>query len=421
MSPNSSMSDGLRRLLGADAPIPRPPASVTLADDWVNTWTNKLTGDAIKLYLQLSNYYEQRKEFDQAALEEAHGAEANALFEQEIPNLKEAGLVEIIEHDGRSFMHLPHRLPKGLHKAEAVLPSIKEGLEFQRHMNEEILRISSLDDNEEVRNEYFGRYPELREEFTVYEETKDDDSPHWRLWLELSRLLIREFEERFGALRASHNELFKESASQILSHKLDIIDAVTGEVVDNKEKIFTEVGKNWVVTTTDEAFMKNATVLALAERYDIGPAQIFVNTLEKLTQVGFAIAETNPKGYLLDLFLPTTTGLTKSEERILFLRPEERARGVDSDRNRERARRAANKYANYLMERGCELLHLFVNRDRVKALDELLVSIAMRVNESLDLIPNDYEEEAVTVEHVLEKYNDVRERAHRAEERQSRA
>lgn len=421
MSPNSSMSDGLRRLLGADAPLPRPPAAVTLSDAWVTTWTNKLTGDAIKLYLQLSNYYEQRKDFDRAALEEAHGKEFGALFEQELPGLKAAGLVEIIEQDGRSFMHLPHRLPKGLHKAEAALPSIKEALEFQRHMNEEILRISSLDDNEDVRNEYFSRYPELREEFTVYEETKDDDSPRWRLWLELSRLLIREFEERFGALKASHNELFKESASQILSHKLDIIDAVTNEVVDNKEKIFAEVGENWVKTTTDEAFMKNATVLALAERYDVGPAQIFVNTLEKLTQIGFAVAETSPKGYLLDLFLPTTTGLTKSEERILFLRPEERARGVDSDRNRERARRAANKYANYLMERGCELLHLFVKRDRVKALDELLVSIAMRVNESLDLIPNDYEEEAVTVEHVLEKYNDVRERAHRDEESQSKA
>lgn len=416
MSPNSSMSDGLRRLLGADAPIPRPPAAVTLADDWVNTWTSKLNGDAIKLYLQLSNYYEQRNNVDMGALEDAYGPEFKSLYDQELGKLNDAGLVEVVEQEGRAFLHLPHRMAKGLHKAEPALPSIKEALEFQRHMNEEILRISSLDDTDEVRNEYFGRFPELREEFTVYEETKDEDSPRWRLWLELSRLLIREFEERFGALKASHNELFKESASQILSHKLDIIDAVTGEVVDNKEKIFREVGENWVVTTTDEDFMKNATVQALAERYDVGPAQIFVNTLEKLTQLGFAIAETNSKGHLVDLFLPTTTGLTKSEERILFLRPEERARGVDSDRNRERARRAANKYANFLMERGCELLHLFVRRDRVKALDELLVSIAMRVNESLDLIPNDYEEEAVTVEHVLEKYNDVRERAHRAGE-----
>jgi hypothetical protein len=421
MSPNSTMSDGLRRLLGAEAPTQKTVTAVTLSGEWIATCLPKLSGESAKLYLQLAEFYESHKDLEKSKADELFGKGSAERFEQELPKLEEAGLIELVDHDGRSFLHFPHRNLQGSHKAAQVLPSIGEALEFQRHMNEEIMRISSLDDNDEVRAEYFGRYPELREEHSVYEETKDDDSPRWRLWLELSRLLIREFEERFGVLKGSHNELFKESSSQILSHRLDIIDTVTQEVVDSKEKIFAEVGDGWLVTTTDEAFMNNTLVQGLSQRYDVGPAQIFVNTLEQLGQKGIVVAETDPDGYLLDLFLPTTTGLTKSEERILFLRPEERARGVDNDRNRERARRAANKYANFLMKRGCEVLHLFVKRDRVKALDELLVSIAVRVNESLDLIPNDYDEEIVTVDHVLEKYNDCREQEKRAQDSESRA
>jgi hypothetical protein len=422
MDSNSPMSDDLRRLLGASASSQNDPSSLTLSEEWITICLAKLSADSVVVYLQLASHYELKRSFEKDKIADSFGSEWVDRFEEELPKLQDFGLIEMLEHDGRSFLHFPFRDLQGCHKGQAVLPSIKEALEFQRHMNEEILRISSLDDTADVRNEYFGRYPELREEHTVYEETRDEDSPAWRLWLELSRLLIREFEERFGVLKASYRELFKESASQILSHKLDIIDAVTAEVIENKEKIFAEVvDEKWVVTITDEAFIHNNLVQALSQRYDVGPAQIFVNTLERLGQKGYVIAEVDDEGYLLDLFLPTKTGLTKSEERILFLRPEERARGVDNERNRERARRAANKYANNLMVNGCEVLHAFVQRDRVKALDELLVSIAMRVNESLDLIPNVFDEETVSVDHVLEKYNDCREQKHRAQESESPA
>ena len=48
---------------------------------------------------------------------------------------------------------------------------------------------------------------QLREEFELYESAADEGAPRWRLWMEVSRLLIREFELRYGSLREDHGEM----------------------------------------------------------------------------------------------------------------------------------------------------------------------------------------------------------------------
>lgn len=383
-----------------------------LSNDWLDAWLAKLPPELLRAYLLAARALASRPELDRdgliAALEPAGDPAAS------LAALVERGLIERRAADDASRpYHLPFSDARGRHRKDPIPAEVQDALDFQGVISEELLRISTRDDTAALRAEYFERYPDLRVEWEVYEETKDEDSPGWRLWLELSRLLLHQFESRFGHLKASHNAIFKETASQILSHKVEVIDAVTKEVFSNKEKIFPEVSSDWLVTGSQADFQTHPTVLALAERYDVGTRQIFVNSLELLAQNGFVAGRCDKDGRLIDLLLPSTTGLTKSEERILFLTPEEREGGSDTDRNRERARRAANKYANHLMDRGVAILDTFVRRDRVSSFDALLERIAWRVNEALELIPNEFDREAITLEHVLEKYNDLRVRRSR--------
>src|SRR5205814_993577 len=138
--------------------------------------------------------------------------------------------------------------------------------------------------------------------------------------------------------------------------------------------------------------------------------EIFANTLEALGQQGVTVVETDREGRFQTLVLPSTTGLTKSEERVLFLRPEEREGASDTPRTRERVRRARNKYANHLIRCGVETLLDFFKKDRVKELDLALQTITEKVNEALSLLPTSDGGKggAVTLEHVIDRFNLIR-------------
>ena len=121
------------------------------------------------------------------------------------------------------------------------------------------------------------------------------------------------------------------------------------------------------------------------------------------------------EGFFASCVLPSTTGLTKSEARVLFLRPEEREAGEDSPRTRERVRRARNKYANHLIRCGVETLLDFFKSDKVRDLDAALQTITDKVNEAISLLPtasgdSDSSDEAivVTLEHVIDRFDALR-------------
>src|SRR5438270_3598358 len=163
--------------------------------------------------------------------------------------------------------------------------------------------------------------------------------------MEVSRWLIHEFEARFGSLKEDHGEVFKASAAQVLRHHLDVVDGVTKEVVRQVGKIFPQANDRFAVAPSEEDFTRHAIVKRLSSRFNVGATEIFANTLEALAHWGLTVVEVDDEGKFASLILPSTTGLTKSEARVLFLRPEERDSGEDSPRTRERVRRARNKYA----------------------------------------------------------------------------
>ena len=290
-------------------------------------------------------------------------------------------------------------------------------------MTEELCDLTSQDETPALRKKLFAKYPALQEEFDLYENAADPDAPAWRLWMEVSRFLIREFERRFGSLKEDHGQIFKGSAAQVLRHHLDVVDGVTREVVAQVKKIFPEAHGGWVAAPTEKDFVALPIVKRLAQRYNVGPTEIFANTLEALGQQGLTVVETDPTGRFLSLVLPSTTGLTKSEDRVLFLRPEERSTGEDSPRTRERVRRARNKYANHLMQCGVSTLVDFFRADRVGDLDAAIQTITDKVNESLSLLPDgppsamgtgdlphpgSSEVASVKLEHVIDRFDALR-------------
>ena len=225
----------------------------------------------------------------------------------------------------------------------------------------------------------------------------------------VSRYLIREFERRFGSLKEDHGEIFKGSAAQVLRHHLDVVDGVTKEVVAQVSKIFPESRVTWVVAPLEKDFVALPIVKRLAQRYSVGPTEIFANVLEALGQQGITVVETDVDGKFSSLVLPSTTGLTKSEDRVLFLRPEERSQGEDSPRTRERVRRARNKYANHLINCGVSTLLVFFKEDRVPDLDAAFQTITDKVNDALSLLPSAEDgEEAVKLEHVIDRFDALR-------------
>ncbi|MEZ6183392.1 MAG: hypothetical protein R3F62_00085 [Planctomycetota bacterium] len=377
---------------------------VQLASDWLDRWMLQLDQAELRAYLGLAHWYNTRTYHDEESLSRILPGKG---VREAIKRLERRGLVEVIRQGTQFHYHFPHRDRDGFHRAERARPSLQDALAFQERMSEELTGLTEKDENDKLRAKVFKRYPQLREEYELYQTKADPGAPRWRLWMELSSFLIREFEERFGSLRDDHGALFKEVSSKVLQHHLDVIDGVVREILQHVEELFVEVQTAWVIAPAEQEFIALPFVRNLAQRYKVGPEQVFLNTLEELGARGRVVVVVDPDGYLADMILSSDTGLTKSEERVLFLRPEERAQ-VDSERNRERVRRARNKYANYHMARAVGVLADFVAARRVRDIDAWLERIVELVNDALSLLPMTEGERPVLLEHVMDQFDAVR-------------
>ncbi|MCO5167339.1 MAG: hypothetical protein M9894_13400 [Planctomycetes bacterium] len=377
---------------------------VKLGGDWLDRWLMELDQVELRTYLQLAHYYNTRTYHDTQALSRIlPGKEGTKALER----LERRGLLEVIRKEGQFHYHFPHRDSDGFHRAERARPSLSDALAFQERMSEELMALTGQDETPALRERAFKRYPQLREEYELYESAADESAPRWRLWMEVSRLLIREFEQRYGSLREDHGELFKEVSAKVLRHHLDVIDGVVGEILERINSLFREVHDTWVIAPEEEEFVGLPFVRRQAQRYGIGPEQVLLNTIEALGHQGKVVVSVDEAGHLASMVLPADTGLTKSEERVLFLKPEER-QTTDSPRNQERVRRSRNKYANYLIDRAVQVLADFVAVGRVRGIDVWLERIVDLVNEQLSLLPMSDGRAIVQLEHVIDRFDAVR-------------
>lgn len=377
---------------------------VKLGGDWLDRWLMELDQVELRTYLQVAHYYNTRTYHDTEALSRILPGKDAA---KTLDRLEKRGLLEVVRKEGRSHFHFPHRDAEGFHRADRARPSLAAALAFQERMTEELMALTGQDETSALRDEAFKKYPQLREEFDLYESAADDGAPRWRLWMEVSRLLIREFEQRYGSLREDHGELFKQVSSKVLRHHLDVIDGVVGEVLERVDALFPEVQEAWVIAPEEQEFVGLPFVRRQAQRYGIGPEQVLLNTIEALGSQGKVVVSVDEGGHLSGMILPADTGLTKSEERVLFLKPEERQQ-TDSPRNQERVRRSRNKYANYLIDRAVQVLADFVAVGRVRGIDLWLERIVDLINEQLSLLPMSDGRAVVQLEHVIDRFDAVR-------------
>jgi hypothetical protein len=390
------------------APGPRDPKTdVKIAGDWFDRWLKELDERELKTYLSIAHHTNLRSYHEPGELASLEGDAKRA--QETIARLEKRGLLEVIRENGKLHYHFPHRDTDGFHRAVSVRPSIAEALAFQRRMTEELVLLTEQDETPALREKIFRKYPDLRGEYELWRTEADPDAPAWRLWMEVSRYLIREFEQRFGSLKEDHGEVFKKSAEAVIQHHLDVVDGVTREIASKIDRLFPEVTKRWAIAPSEESFVKNVLVKRLASRFGVGPEQIFVNVLEALTAQGLTIVAVDDSKCFESLLLPTTTGLTKSEERVLFLRPDERQAGKDGPRTRERVHRARNRYANHLIRCALETLLDFFRDDKVKDLDAALQIITDKVNEQLSLLEGPASQHPeVTLEHVIDRFDRMR-------------
>ncbi len=386
---------------------------VKIAGDWLERWLPELDEIELKTYLEIAHFYNVKTYHDANELTTIFGKGKKAKIDETIARLEKRGLLEVIRHEGKLHYHFPNRDVDGFHRGPSARPSIAEALAFQQRMTDELCELTSKDETDELRAEYFKKYPAVRDEFELFQKSADEDAPAWRLWMEVSRYLIHEFETRFGSLKEDHGEVFKASAAQVLRHHLDVVDGVTKEIVHQVGKIFQQANDRWAVAPTEREFTSHPIVKRLSTRFNVGSTEIFANVLEALAHWGLTVVEVDADGFFQTCILPSTTGLTKSEARVLFLRPEEREAGEDSPRTRERVRRARNKYANHLIGCGINTLLDFFKEDKVRDLDLALQTITDRVNEAISLLPTSEEgaEEApvvVTLEHVIDRFDGLR-------------
>ncbi len=403
-----------KRAAGSAAVSARPAAGgeVRLGTDWIERWLPDFAGDGLGLaaYLRLAEDAarasaegrpSRSRTVEELGAALGPGADA-ARVEEAVAGLERRGMVEVVRKRGRDHFHLLLRDKAGVHRAGPQRPSIREALEFHKEMMRELVGLASQDDTPALRERYFGKYPALRDEyeFSVANRETSPDMPPFRLWMELSLYLMVRFEERYGLIKGEHAEVFKEASAQILRLELDMIDRLTRDVLDRKEEIFRVVGDGWIVGLRESEFLALPFVRELSRKYRVGAEQIFLNAIEALQAEGNVVVETDEKGQPTDLLLPSTTGLTEDEERLVFLHVEEfTTREIEElEKTLGRIRAAKTKYTGYLLERGVAVIVDLVRAGLVGDVDALLQVVVDRVNEQLDLVREDEEDPRVAAE-----------------------
>ncbi|GIW71142.1 MAG: hypothetical protein KatS3mg102_0684 [Planctomycetota bacterium] len=366
----------------------QPAAEVRLGADWVAHWLPRLRGEEVLAYLALASLVPRGAECDLQELGRRLGGLAPPAVERALAALEQHGLIELIRRGERAHVHFRCRAADGVHHAAPVRPSIREALAEHRRMMEELLGIDAQDEDEAIREEVFRRYPELRADYERRADSGDGQRAGWRLWLELALYLMSRFEERFGDLKREHAAAFKEVSAQLLRLKLEMVDQITREVLAHRDAIFPVRGQGWIAGLGEQAFVALPLVRQLAGRYRVGAEQIYVNAIEALQQEGLVVVELDAQGRAVDLLLPSTTGLSRREERLVFFRleelsPEEHER---LDETLERMAAARARYREHLCERAVEVLEDLERRHRIGDREALAQRAAERIEEALDLI-----------------------------------
>ncbi len=367
---------------------PASPAAVHLDGEWIARWLPRLGPQALTTYVALASLAPRLPEPNAPELTALLGDEGAQHFEAALARLQALGLIEVIEARGSKYVHLRCVGADGRHRAEPTRPSIREALAEHRRMMEELLAVDAADDSPELRERIFERYPELRKRWLARGQTGDGTRRGWRMWLELALVLMSRFEERFGELKREHAPLFKEASAQALRLKLEMIEQVTRAILAHRDEIFPTRGAGWIAGLNERAFTALPLVRELANRYQVGAEQIYLNTLEALANEGLALVELDEQGRVLDLRLANTTGLAPNEERLAFFRLDELSdREIDAiEQTLERMVRARERYRTHLIEHALAVLIDLARRHRVADPDRLAALAAQRINEQLELV-----------------------------------
>lgn len=384
------------------------PQDVLLGADWVERWLGRLVPEDVCAYLCVARVADMASYQDGDTIARALGLAREEDALSRLRRLEAKGLLEVVSRRERHHIHLRCRGEDGVHRAEPVRPSIKEAIALHKEMMEELVTCASEDETPALRERFFDRYPELGAAFHAACDGRRDGS-RFRLWLELALHHIASFEERFGSLKADHAEVFKDVSAQILRLKLEVIERLTQELLERRAEIFPAIGEGWISGMDEGAFLALPVVRELSRRYRVGAEQIYLNTIEALQQEGLCIVDLDARGHARDLLLPTTTGLSEEEERLVFLHSEELAlRSSDADALASDIIRARARYAGYLTDRGVRVLLDLSRRDRLSDADVLLQVIADRVGEALELVSDSSEDPrlsvVVTVQDVTDAY-----------------
>lgn len=356
--------------------------AVSLSPEWIRRWTVELSDSQLRTYLALAAQYDPGRKI----------AEPNGLDPQGLEALTRSGLIEALRPGGETPLYLLlHLDPNGLHQAQRVAPGVREALEEHRRMVDELCTASNQDDTEEQRRRYFETYPDLAAEYRFYQEHRTDETPPWRLWMELSMLLMAGFEERFGHIKRLRQDLFRESSAEILRIHVEILDQLVRDLLRRKQDIFPELGEGWAVDIPCERFVELPFVRKLAERSQIGPEQIYLTVREAMLQAGYVLGRLDEVGKLADLELPTRSGLDPIEEKWAFLT----AQDLEQDgelpakpaERRELGRRMAAaklKHARHLFAAGRRALEALEARGAVVDPRAELARLVVLVNEATE-------------------------------------
>jgi DNA-binding transcriptional ArsR family regulator len=376
---------------------------VHLDAGWVAHWLPRLAPDELAAYVALASAGPVRHYHDETQLSQALGGASDDAVSRLVDALVAHGLIEVVERRGRRHFHFRCRGADGVHRASAGAPSIQEALSEHRRMMEELLAVDAEDESDEVRERVFGRYPALR---ASYERRPggggDGRRAGWRLWLELALHLMGRFEDRYGELKREHAHVFKEASAQVLRLKLEMVDQITREVLANAEDIFGARGDGWIAGVPEEAFVALPLVRDLSRRYHVGAEQIYLNTVEALENQGLAIVELDGRGQVVDLTLPSTTGLDRKDERLAFFRLDELTdREIDQiDDTLRRMATARSRYREHLVKSAGRVLGDLAGRQRAGDLEALAALAAERVNDALELVRHEGDDPRCAVDPV---------------------